>query len=148
MNAMRTRLREVLAAYGADPARWPAPERDRLRALVESEPELVAEAHEIDQVLARAKAPKVPAGGASRLLARAGQEKSPATVIPFDRARATPSIWSWGAAAALAASFGLGIFLGATNFADRSGDSDVMEIDDPMVLTGIDDATDLLEGGS
>src|SRR5204862_55833 len=29
MDALKTRLAEVLAAYGADPARWPAAERDR-----------------------------------------------------------------------------------------------------------------------
>ncbi|WP_162918982.1 hypothetical protein [Taklimakanibacter deserti] len=152
MDAMRTRLREVLAAYGANPARWPVSERDRLMALVEREPELLAEAREIDQVLARAraKAPEVPAGAAARLLARAGQQKPQGTVVPFDQARARPrpSIWTWGAAAALAASFGLGIFLGTTNFAARFGDSEVVEIDDPIVLTGIDDATDLLEGES
>jgi hypothetical protein len=148
MDAMRTRLREVLAAYGADPARWPAGERDRLAALAESEPELLAEAREIDKVLARAKVPLVPAGAAARLLARAGQVTPQGTVIAFDRARArarTP-IWSWGAAAALAASFGLGIFLGTTNFAARFGDNGVVEIDDPIELTGIDDASDLLEG--
>jgi hypothetical protein len=150
MDAMRTRLAEVLAAYGADPARWPAAERDRLMAHVENTPDLQAlliEAREIDQILASVKAPSVPAAAAARLLAQAGQRKSKATVIPFDRARARPrpSIWSWGAAAALAASFGLGIFLGTTNFAAHFGDSDVVEIDDPIVLTGIDDAPDLLE---
>jgi hypothetical protein len=153
MDAMRTRLAEVLAAYGADPARWPVAERDRLMAQIESAPDLQAlftEAREIDQVLARAKAPEVPAGAAARLLARAGQQDPSATVAPFDRARARPrpSIWSWGAAAALAASFGLGIFLGTTNFATSFGDSEVVEIDDPIVLTGIDDAPDLLEDES
>jgi anti-sigma factor RsiW len=145
---MRTRLAEVLAAYGADPARWPAAERDRLIAHVESTPDLQAlliEAREIDQILASVKAPSVPAGAAARLLAQAGQQKPKATVIPFVRARARPSIWSWGAAAALAASFGLGIFLGTTNFGAHLGDSDVVEIDDPIVLTGVDDAPDLLE---
>jgi hypothetical protein len=119
-------------------------------ALADSEPALLAEAREIDQVLARAGTPQVPEGALGRLLARAGQEKSNGIVIPFDRARAraTPSMWSWGAAAALAASFGLGIFLGTTNFADRLGDNGVVEIDDPIVLTGIDDAADLLEGDS
>jgi hypothetical protein len=65
-----------------------------------------------------------------------------------ERAKPRPSIWSWGAAAALAASFGLGIFLGTTNLATSLGDSDVVEIDDPIVLTGIDDAPDLLEDES
>src|SRR5262245_29247152 len=153
MDAMRTRLAEVLAAYGADPARWPAAERERLMAHIDSAPDLqalLAEALEIDQVLSRAEAPAVPAGAVARLLARAQQQKPSATVIALDRARArpSPSIWSWGAAAALAASFGLGIFLGTTNFAAHLGDSDVVEIDDPIVLTGIDDAPDLLEGES
>lgn len=148
MDAMKTRLAEVLAAYGADPARWPAAERDRLEALVRSEPGLLAEAREVDRVLARARTPKVPAGAAARLLERAGQQKPQPNVIPFDRSRSKPrhSIWSWGAAAALAASFACGIFLGTTNFVGRLGDSGVVEIDDPIVLTGIDDATDLLEG--
>jgi hypothetical protein len=151
MDAMRTRLAEVLAAYGADPARWPAAERDEFMAHIENAPDLQAlltEAREIDQVLASANTPAVPAGAAARLLARAGQQKSRPTVIPLDRARTRPrpSIWSWGAAAALAASFGLGIFLGTTNFAAHFGNSDVVEIDDPIVLTGIDDAPDLLEG--
>ena len=150
MDAMRTRLAEVLAAYGADPARWPAAERDRLVAYVESASDLqslLIEAREIDQILAGARAPAVPVGAAARLTARAAQQKPEAAVIPFDRARARPrpSIWSWGAAAALAASFGLGIFLGTTNFAAHFGDSDVVEIDDPIVLTGIDDAPVLLE---
>ncbi|MGE0004953.1 MAG: hypothetical protein AB7S92_05130 [Parvibaculaceae bacterium] len=150
MDAMRTRLAEVLAAYGADPARWPATERDRLMALAETEPGLLAEAREIDRVLARAVTPPVPAGAAARLLARAREERPQATVIPLDRARARrrPSIWSWGAAAALAASFGVGIFLGTTNLGLLFGDNGVVEIDDPIVLTGIDDATDLLEGDS
>jgi hypothetical protein len=150
MDALKTRLAEVLAAYGADPDRWPAAERDRLLALVESEPGLVAEALEIDRVLARAASPKTPAGAAARLMARAGQERPLPNVVPFDRARPRqqPSIWSWGAAAALAASFACGIFLGTTNFANLTGSGDVVEIDDPIVLTGIDDATDLLEGDS
>ena len=150
MDAMRTRLAEVLAAYGADPARWPAAERDRLMALVENEPEILAEAREIDQVLAGARSPAVPQGAPARLLARAAQQRPQPNVIHLDRARAgrPPSIWSWGAAAALAASFGLGIFLGTTNLTLPFGDSGVVEIDDPIVLTGIDDATDLLEGDS
>jgi hypothetical protein len=153
MDAMRTRLADVLAAYGADPARWPAAERDRLMAQLDIAPDLqtlLSEAREVDQVLTGAGAPEVPAGAAARLLARAVRQKPSATVIPLGRARARPrpSVWSWGAAAALAASFGLGIFLGTTNLATSLGDSDVVEIDDPIVLTGIDDAPDLLEDES
>jgi hypothetical protein len=153
MDAMRTRLAEVLAAYGADPARWPAAERDRLMAHLDNVSDLQAllsGAREIDQVLALVKAPEVPAGAVARLLAQTGQQKPSAAVITLDRARAgpRPSIWSWGAAAALAASFGLGVFLGSTSLAPSFGDSDVVEIDDPIVLTGTDDAPDLLEDES
>ena len=150
MDALKTRLAEVLAAYGADPARWPAAERDRLMALVESEPGLLVEAAEIDRVLARATLPEIPAGAAARLVERAGEVRPYSNVVPLGRVRPKmqPSIWSWGAAAALAASFACGIFLGTTNFANLTGSGDVVEIDDPIVLTGIDDATDLLEGGS
>jgi hypothetical protein len=150
MDAVKTRLAEVLAAYGADPARWPAAERDRLLALVESEPGLLVEAAEIDRILGRAARPQIPTGAAARLVERAGQEKPHPNVIPLGRVRPKvhPSIWSWGAAAALAASFACGIFLGTTNFANLTGSGDVVEIDDPIVLTGIDDATDLLEGDS
>ncbi len=150
MDALKTRLAEVLAAYGADPARWPAAERGRLEALARSEPKLLAEAREIDLVLAKAAKPEIPVGSAARLLARAGQARPAPNVAPFVRARraGSRSIWSWGAAAALAASFACGIFLGTTNFANLGGGGDVVEIDDPVVLTGVDDATDLLEGDS
>lgn len=151
MDAMRTRLAEVLAAYGADPARWPSSERDRLQPLLDKEPGLLAEASEIDRVLAKAIPPAPSAQGKAQLLARIAQETQKVNVVPFERARARPrpSIWSWGTAAALAASFAFGIFLGGnTSFGNFRTDSDVVEIDDPIVLTGIDDAPDLLEGGS
>lgn len=150
MDAMRTRLAEVLAAYGADPARWPASERDRLQPLLDREPGLLTEASEIDRVLAKTVPPAPSAPGKAQLLARIAQEKPKVNVVPFERARAKPrpSIWSWGTAAALAASFAFGIFLGGnTNFGSFRSDSGVVEIDDPIQLTGIDDATDLLEGG-
>lgn len=150
MDAMRTRLAEVLAAYGADPARWPASERARLQPFLDGEPGLLAEASEIDRVLAKAVPPAPSAQAKAQLLARIAREKQQINVVPFERplAKPRPSIWSWGTAAALAASFAFGIFLGGnTNFGNFRSDSDVVEIDDPIVLTGIDDAPDLLEGG-
>lgn len=150
MDAMRTRLAEILAAYGADPARWPVSERRGLEAVLQRQPELLAEALEIDRVLAQATPPQAPAGAKARLLARLAETPQQVNVVTLGPARAKPrsSVWSWGTAAALAASFAVGIFLGnTTNFANFRTDSDVVEIDDPIVLTGIDDAPDLLEGG-
>lgn len=148
MDATRTRLAEVLAAYGADPARWPASERPGLEALSRAQPELLADARQIDRILARAERPLAPAGAKAQLLARAAGAPQTGNVIPLDRGRRRPmpSIWSWGTAAAFAASFAFGIFLGGnTSFGNFRAD-DVVEIDDPIVLTGIDDAPDLLEG--
>lgn len=150
MDATRTRLAEVLAAYGADPARWPASEREGLDALIRDQPELLADAVQIDRILARAARPRPPAGAKAQLLARAAREPQKVNITPLAHGRVRPrsSIWSWGTAAALAASFAFGIFLGGnTSFVNLRGDSDVVEIDDPIVLTGIDDAPDLLEGG-
>lgn len=150
MDARRTRLAEVLAAYGADPARWPAAEREGLEALIDAHPELLTGALEIDRILARAERPRAPAGAKAQLLAKAARERQQVNVVPIGggRARPTPSIWSWGTAAALAASFAFGIFLGDnTSFGNFLAGGDVVEIDDPIVLTGIDDAPDLLEGG-
>ena len=51
-------------------------------------------------------------------------------------------------AAALAASLVLGIFIGFAGNSNLLLDSDSAEIDDAIVLTGIGDAPDLLEGES
>jgi hypothetical protein len=45
------RLSEVVAAYGANPARWPKGERSRLEEAARENPRMLAEAHEIDRVL-------------------------------------------------------------------------------------------------
>src|SRR5437868_11350532 len=121
MDAMRTRLADVLAAYGADPARWPVSEREGLEATLRSEPELLAQAVEIDRVLAKAVPPAAPADAKARLLARVAETPQQVNVVPLVPARSKPrsSVWSWSTAAALAASFAVGIFLGNnTNFAN------------------------------
>jgi hypothetical protein len=68
------RLRELLAAYGADPARWPDEERAEAEALLASSAEATREqktAAELDALLDRVPADPVPPALAARVLADA-----------------------------------------------------------------------------
>lgn len=69
----RTRATEIIAAYGADAARWPADERGPLRELVAGDPALrraVAEAAKLDAMLCE-WATDGPADDAARAVAAA-----------------------------------------------------------------------------
>jgi hypothetical protein len=143
MNANSERLKEVLATYGADPAHWPVAERSRLLSSMAEVPSLAAEAAEIDLVLARAASLSVPAHLAARIKAVSGGAAPAAVVHIPTPGRASWS--SWVSAAALAASLVLGVYIGLAGNSNRLLDPDSAEIDDPIVLTGIGDATDLLE---
>ncbi|MBL8700380.1 MAG: hypothetical protein JNK67_18535 [Alphaproteobacteria bacterium] len=57
------RLREILDAYGAEPHRWPADERDAALALIAAQPSLAAEvaaARDLDAMLALHPEPQIP----------------------------------------------------------------------------------------
>lgn len=98
------RLRNVLDAYGAEPERWPAEERDGLQALVSSTPEaetLVREAARLDALLDRAS----PAPDSSALLARRVLDQAP---TPARRA----SSRGWRVALPIAAAAALALWLG------------------------------------
>ena len=85
----RDRLNKVLAAYGADPARWPEAERADLEREgsrgAQDSPEL-REAHEIDVVLATAPDIKIPEGAMDKVLELAQRSPS-AEVIQFSPER-------------------------------------------------------------
>ncbi len=66
----RGRIRELIAAYGADPARWPKAESATARALAANDPELIA-ARWIDTLLAQFKTPPVDPALVERIVARA-----------------------------------------------------------------------------
>src|SRR5918994_6577280 len=88
----RRRLEAVLAVYGADPARWPAADRQRLERFIaagELPANETAEAREIDALLDRASRPVPLAGAAERLLAmtRTGEGGERDNVVLFSRAR-------------------------------------------------------------
>ena len=113
---------EVLAIYGADPARWPEGEREALRALISSD-RSAARAYEEAVALAKVMI-HAPAGSPGpalkqRILEAAIADKTrDARVVPFPPAQRKPdtaidsgegALWP---AAAMAASFAIGLYLG------------------------------------
>jgi hypothetical protein len=79
MNEPRPdRLNELLAAYGADPARWPAPDRARFAPRLDASPELAAALHEAQSLDALfeplAPAPDAPSGLRRTILLTVAQE--------------------------------------------------------------------------
>lgn len=126
----RQRLRQVLSAYGADRARWPAEDRRSLAQALDLDAEMRAfetEAREIDALLSSAP---VPAAGAARrsravagVLERIG-EPTANNVVPLgSRKPAQPArrrgrTAEWPAATLIAASLVLGIALGQSTVWD------------------------------
>jgi hypothetical protein len=111
----KDRLEMVVAAYGADPRRWPADDR-HLAALL---PGGAVEAAAVDRLLAQASRPGLPAGARARLDARLAAMPGPVRIVA--RSGAEPGkAWSlpWLAGLPLAASLALGIYLGAAGSLD------------------------------
>lgn len=135
------RLKQLLASYGADPARWP--EEDRHLSPLSQD--LAHEARSLDRRLDEASAPRMPEGLTAKIIAAAGAQEGEDNVVPF-RAPVTRRRY-WPAAAAMAASLALGIFLGGTSGGDFFlPQTDEAALDDPLDLIGLgqtdDDAGD------
>ena len=161
-QATRKRLRDVLDRYGADPRRWPDDEREGLRALAKSDSVM---ARELDDTLAFDRLLDLaPAGAPSgalkdRIVAAAHEDKRPAKLAVSDRprrersARAANPVQTitprrqpiWPAAALMAASLAIGIYLGASGVTTPywPGTQIAAAEDDAF-----EDAADLLGNGS
>lgn len=126
------RLETVLAIYGSDPAGWPKSERAVLERLVGAQPSaarLLDEAVALDKVMERAPAGHVDDALKQRIVAAAVADGSSADrVIPFSVERARrrgnfpagrSTMWP---AAALAASFALGLYLGISELGTNAVD--------------------------
>lgn len=130
-NGKKERLEQLLASYGADPARWPEAER----GLHGSGPGL-EDARAIDRLLSFASDPALPEGSAARLLGRLEQPEA-AAIIPF-RPRSAPRlrVLRYTTALPLAASLALGIYLGARGSLDAllppAVTGDIATTDDPL----------------
>lgn len=132
----RDRVRALLAAYGADPERWPVGEQEAAERLLATDPVLaaeVAEAEALDRLLNA-----LPAPAPSPALRVALKD------IP-DRARLgwagrLASLWPfgppWRPAAGLVAAAVLGIFVGIATSEPSTADSEVAATfiydDDPV----------------
>jgi hypothetical protein len=116
------RLQAVLAAYGADPARWPEGDRHLASWLAIADSDLspsLEDAVRLDAVLARASRPVVPGREAERLIAAVNEK--PRRVVSLrpgalsrPRARRTALPRRMAVLTALAASLALGVYLGAS----------------------------------
>ncbi len=109
------RLKNVLDAYGADPARWPDADRAELADLLEAGSISASErqsSRETDQVLAGASSPALPAGARARLLQAA--RDTPQSFAAESGAQSTPAfgVGRFVAVSTLAASLLIGVFVG------------------------------------
>jgi hypothetical protein len=113
------RLRQLYAAYGADPGHWPKHERWLYRDDVP--PELVegeADARMLDRLLALLPTPVAPAQNLRQLISRAAGPGRSVTTLRAHRRAMPRLVQEWPAALALAASLAIGVWLGAAGVAD------------------------------
>jgi hypothetical protein len=106
------RFESLIAAYGADPARWPAAERAAAEALLARAPELrarTAQAAALDTALDRWPSPAPPALDAEQLAARVSAMPQ-GRVVAFRPRRRAAALWpnAAGLAAAALAGFLIG----------------------------------------
>lgn len=125
-HAKMDRLQAVLAAYGADPARWPESDRDLAPLLAAPHPDVTAsldDARILDSALAYASRPVAPAAAADRLVTSV--REATGNIVAFDLhattrppARRTTLSGRLAVATSLAASLIFGIYLGASGQSD------------------------------
>ena len=144
------RFRRLIAAYGADPARWPPGQRGRAEALLARSPAaraLLAEAQAFDALLLVDAKPPADEQLAVAIIARmidVPQERGP-VIAP---ARAIPLEWSlsrlWPQAVGLAAAAVLGLVAGwADLLPGNFGGGEAIDLSD-LVAGGVDDGESLL----
>jgi hypothetical protein len=144
------RQARLIEAYGVDRGRWPENERAAHAGEALS---VSPEAREIDMVLAHAGNPAPGAAARAAALSRI----MAATGAPGRRttgALGPRPLWNrWApAATALAASFALGIYLGAAGLVDSYMPTGSFGTDTAMIqdvdVTGVSDLSELIEGSS
>jgi hypothetical protein len=134
----RKRLEQVVAAYGADPGRWPEADRRLAPLLADLD---VAEARAIDAALANASRPVSASGSLDRLAARLSAS---GVVVPMTPRPARPRFQALWAGGALAASLAIGIYLGGSDVADDFVDP-VASAERPLDLIGLGEAEAIAE---
>jgi hypothetical protein len=144
------RFRRLIAAYGADPARWPPGQRSRADALLARSVKaraLLAEARAFDALLMTDVKPPADEPLAAAIIARATaapQERAPVITPP----RAVTLDWSfarlWPQAVGLAVAAVLGFVIGWTDLLPGGvAGGDTADLAD-ILDAGIDDSGSLL----
>ncbi len=119
----RDRVKKLIAAYGADRARWPEAEVARLGALAPHDPELAA-AGRLDALLSRFEAPPVAPDLVERIVARTAELPQQRRggfrwrrLLPrLGGQRLTLPGLPWPELAAMSAALVLGFYVGASGF--------------------------------
>jgi len=133
---MLWRFRRLIEAYGADPARWPPPERAAALALLATSAQArsaLEDVRRLDALLAADRRPAADASLAASVVTRA-------TAQPQDRAersnrRLEPGGWSlprlWPQAAGLLAAALLGFAIGWANLLPSAfGGDEIVDLSD------------------
>jgi len=133
---MLWRFRRLIEAYGADPARWPPPERAAALALLATSAQArsaLEDVRRLDALLAADRKPAADASLAASVVTRA-------TAQPQDRAersnrRLEPGGWSlprlWPQAAGLLAAALLGFAIGWANLLPSAfGGDEIVDLSD------------------
>jgi hypothetical protein len=128
------RLREIVAAYGAEPSRWPLAERAAAQGLIAADPAargLVAEAAVLDRALDRVGAP-APAGTtlAAAIVGAARSRPQRRRSGFADRLAGAWPTPLWPQLAGLAAALVIGFAIGFTGI----GAADADAATDPLLL--------------
>jgi hypothetical protein len=138
------RFRRLIAAYGADPARWPPGQRERAEALLARSTAartLLAEAQAFDSLLMTDAKPPADERLAAAIIARSTAQPQERPSAP---ARAIGLDWSlsrwWPQAVGLAAAAVLGFVIGWTDLLPADfGNGDTIDLAD-ILDAGIDDS--------
>ena len=146
----RERLQAIVAAYGADPRRWPDAERARAQALIAGNPDvqaLLAQEAEANRIL-DALGPEIPSASLSaRILSAfdATHRPVPRGMVQRIRDAVWPGAPLWQPASALVFSLIVGIVVGAA--LPEAVDGHEMSEQATMLPIDAPSAVDLDHGG-
>jgi hypothetical protein len=139
------RFRRLIAAYGADPARWPPGQRRRAEALLARSTAaraLLAEAQTFDTLLLADAKPPADERLAAAVIARATaalQQRTPAIARARDSAFEWPLFRLWPQAVGLAVAALLGFVIGWTDLLPGNvAGGDTIDLAD-VIDAGLDD---------
>lgn len=140
------RLIELIETWGADPASWPAADRDEGKALLLAHPErfaeTVAQAQQLDLMLGALPEPEMPRALTEAIIAAAPRPKRAASGLPRWLGLKSP----WAPASGFAAA-ALGLFMGLTMAPVASAEDEMTAEVEELVVSalGFDTATYAVE---